>query len=352
MASTNVTAIGKRIKDNDIDRVYYFYGHDVASLERFAKALINKLCPGDAQFMNLHKFEGKNFEIGAFSDACEALPMFAERVVVAINDLNMETLPKSDGDDLRKILKGLSDTTTVIIYATGVDLYKNKRYLSDKNKRFADFCEKLGSVCEFAYKRASDLARSIASALSKKGCQITKPNAEYLANMCLCDSAFIAHEIDKLSAYAQGREITRADIDLLCIKRIESDGYSLALNVLQSNAGFVFNRLRELSAQNFEAFEILNIISFSMTDIYRAKLARSSGLTVSDVVKDFGYPRNREFAVKNAYSECANFSVRKIREILEILSQTDLMLKTQSKGNAGDMLMLEQCLARSMALRC
>ena len=68
--------------------------------------------------------------------------------------------------------------------------------------------------------------------------------------------------------------------------------------------------------------------------------------------KDFSYAKNREFAVKNAYSECGNISAERIRKTLEILSETDLMLKTRSRGKDGDMLTLEQGLARSMALRC
>ena len=337
MALLTASALGKTIRENDIDSLYYFYGHDTAALEIFTKRLVNKLCPADAQVMNFHKLDGKNLDFPMLTDACEALPFMAERVVVTINDLNIDAVTKDDLDDLKKILGSLGETTTVIIYATGVDLFKNKKYLTDKNKRFADFCEKHGTVCNFEYKRASDLGKSIST---------------YLANLCLCDTAFISKELEKLSAYAEGREVTREDIDLLCIRRIESDGYSLAINILRGNAAMVFTRLRELDVQNYEPYAIIGIIGFSLADIYRAKLARSSGRSVADVAKDFSYAKNREFAVKNAYSECGNISAERIRKTLEILSETDLMLKTRSRGKDGDMLTLEQGLARSMALRC
>lgn len=352
MALLTASALGKTIRENDIDSLYYFYGHDTAALESFTKRLVNKLCPADAQIMNFHKLDGKNLDFPMLTDACEALPFMAERVVVTINDLNIDAVTKDDLDDLKKILGSLGETTTVIIYATGVDLFKNKKYLTDKNKRFADFCEKHGTVCNFEYKRASDLGKSISTYLAKSGCTITKSNAEYLANLCLCDTAFISKELEKLSAYAEGREVTREDIDLLCIRRIESDGYSLAINILRGNAAMVFTRLRELDVQNYEPYAIIGIIGFSLADIYRAKLARSSGRSVADVAKVFSYAKNREFAVKNAYSECGNISAERIRKTLEILSETDLMLKTRSRGKDGDMLTLEQGLARSMALRC
>lgn len=56
----------------------------------------------------------------------------AERVVVTINDLNIDAVTKDDLDDLKKILGSLGETTTVIIYATGVDLFKNKSILQTK----------------------------------------------------------------------------------------------------------------------------------------------------------------------------------------------------------------------------
>ncbi len=346
MGATNATQITKNVKNGEAASLYYFYGHDVAALESFVGRLITTLCPKDARFMNYHKFDGRKLDIAAIADACEALPMFADRVVVAINDLRMEDVAKQDGDDLRKILSNLSETTTVIIYATGVDLYKNKRSLSDKNKRFCDFCAKHGDVCEFAYKTPAELGRSIAATLSKSGCTINKRNAEYIAEICLCDSAFIKQELKKLSAYAQGREIMREDIDALCVKHIESDGYDLAKNILNNNARFVFNRISELEMQNYDAYEILSIIGFSLTDIYRAKLARSSGFDHRQAAADFGYAKNREFAVKKAYDICGNMSLAKIRAVIGIISRTDLALKTTSMDKKAAMLALEQSIAQ------
>ena len=123
MALLTASALGKTIRENDIDSLYYFYGHDTAALESFTKRLVNKLCPADAQVMNFHKLDGKNLDFPMLTDACEALPFMAERVVVTINDLNIDAVTKDDLDDLKKILGSLGETTTVIIYATGVDLF-------------------------------------------------------------------------------------------------------------------------------------------------------------------------------------------------------------------------------------
>ncbi len=351
MSSVSPTILGKQIREGSISKLYYFYGHDVSTLESYTNRLVTRLCPPEAQAMNLHKFDGKKLDIPELADACQALPMFADRVVITINDLNLDSVGKEDADALRKILKGIEEGTTVIIYATAADLYKNKKNLTDKNKRFCEMCDKIGVTCDFALKNTIEMGKAIAAELARSGCTISRRNAEYLAELCLCNTAFVKQEVKKLSDYLGKGEITREHIDLLCIKHVESDGYSLAVNVLRSRAELVFKRLSELSEQNYEPFEILGIISFSMTDMYRAKLARSSGRSISDVVNDFDYPRNREFAVRNMFNDCGNISLQRIRSTLSILSDTDLVLKTHSSGKSSDMLTLEQGLAKCMALR-
>ena len=59
MALLTASALGKTIRENDIDSLYYFYGHDTAALEIFTKRLVNKLCPADAQVMNFISLTAK-----------------------------------------------------------------------------------------------------------------------------------------------------------------------------------------------------------------------------------------------------------------------------------------------------
>ena len=352
MPSLTPADLSKRLRNEPADRLYYLYGQDTGALQSFASALINKLCPKADRTMNLHKFSGADLDVNALYEACEMLPMFAQRVVVTVNDLNMDSpkIGKSAGDRLRTFLADLPETTTVIIYSTGVDLYKNKRSLTDKNKRFSEFCAKHGVSCEFAFKTTSEMGKGIAAAVNKAGCSSTKGDSEYLAECCLCDTSQVRQEIVKLTSYAAGRQITRADIDALCIKKVESDGFALAKSILSSRAVFVFNRIRELADQNYEAFEILGTISFSLNDLYRARLAMSSGRSQQAVIQDFKYPKNREFSVRNAFNEVQNVSLPRMRKVIRIFSDTDLYLKTRSQGRQADMLYLEEAAARAMSV--
>ncbi len=342
---------GKKIRAGEYDRLYCFFGRDTGALAPFAKKLAGKLCPAEAQTMNLHAFDARELDMEAFSDAVSVLPMFAERVVVTLSGLNMEQLAKSNADILRKLIADLPDTTVLIIDAGGEMQYKNRRNLSDKNKRFFDNCAKYGSVVEFAFRTVGDTARSIAASAEKRGCFISKNNAEYLAQMCLCETAFINMELDKLISYTLRGEITRETIDALCIRRIESDGFGLAKNILDGNAFFVFKRLDELKAQDYESTQVLAIIGMSLTDIYRARLCRSSGRSWQEGAKDFGYPKNREFAIKNAFGSCTSISLERIRNTISMLAELEFRLKTVTMNEQAKFLAVEQFAADAMAQR-
>lgn len=340
----------KKIRAGNYERLYLFYGRDTGALDPFAKKLAYKLCPKDARIMNLHSFDAQELDLEALADSVQVLPMFAERVVVQLSGLNMDKLSKSQGDILRNIIADIPDTTTIIINAGGEEQYRNKRSLTDKNKRFADNCAKRGAVVEFAYKSVPETGRFIAAHLQREGCSINRQNAEYLAQMCLCETSHIMMEIAKLASYAPGKEITRQDIDLLCIRKVESDGFSLALNILNSNAYLVFKLLDELKAQNYASTQIAAIIGMSLTDIYRARLCRSEGKSWQDCAADFGYPKNREFAIKNAFSSCSNISIEKIRKTTVMLAELELRLKTVNMNEQAKFLEVEEFAAAAMAI--
>ena len=181
----------------------------------------------------------------------------------------------ADLDDLKKILGSLGETTTVIIYATGVDLFKNKKYLTDKNKRFADFCEKHGTVCNFEYKRASDLGKSISTYLAKSGCTITKSNAEYLANLCLCDTAFISKELEKLFLL-DGRNIRRK------ISALRQDGF----HIWSDETGYYYaDNQKEINTTVCRLNELVTKVSNARTGLLFASILGENTQTVEVTIK-------------------------------------------------------------------
>lgn len=339
----------KSIRLGKVLPVYYFWGKDVATATSITKKLAKKLCPDMEGSMNYHFYSAQNFKVSEFADDCEALPMFGDRVLIVLNDINAEALKGDDLNYLIDILKGIDpETTTAIFYSSGVDLCGGKKSLSTKNKKLSDSISKLGgAVTEFAYKRPNELVKYIQSRCSDMLCVIHPREAENLAAMCLCDILTINNEIEKLTSYVGKGEITQEIIDMLVSGQLDTDAYKLASAVTMGRASEVFNILPELYARQAEPIVLTSVISGAFIDLYRAALAYTSGRGQSDIASDYNY-KGRDFVIKNALRDCRKIPLEKLRACISIMSQLDTDMKSK---RTDPKLMLETALIRMLTLR-
>ena len=346
MPILNEQALIRQIRADDIKPCYLFFGRDVATCENITKKLINKLVPPEARDLNYHFFPSGSLDIDSLNNAVSALPMFADRVVAAINDFDAEKAPDKDVASLKEIISDIDpETTTLIIYATAVDLCGGKKTLSAKNKKLADHIEKQGGVVvEFAFKTPSELAKYIMSAVEKSGSQISHPAAVMLAENCRSNLLMINNEIAKLASYRYGEEITEQDIRDLVTGQVETDAYKLAHAVTTGNKTLAFSLLNDLYNMQKETNSLLLAITNSFLDLYRAKLALMSGRGKKDMSSEFSYER-REFVIDKAMRDCARIPIERLRMCISVLSECDIGIKSL---RTDDRLQLEEAIAKMM----
>lgn len=339
----------KTIRKGDIRSVYFFWGKDVASAENIAKKLRDKLLPKEQRDLNYHFITAADFSASELSDIAEALPVFADRTVTFINDLNVDNLKKDEQDALLKAISDLDpETSTFIFYTTGVDLAAGKKALTPKNKKLCDHISKYGGiVTEFQQKKPNELVNHIQSRLTPVGCFMSPKNAEYLASLQNSSILMIDNELDKLSAYVGSGEITKEVIDLLVSDQLETDAYKLSRAVLSGKSSEAFKTLDKLYSRQTEPIALLSVISGSFIDLYRAKTAVIGGYSQNDVVNDFTY-RGREFAVKNAFRDCMSIPLEKIRYGIGILSQCDINMKSK---RTDPKILLEEAISKILSYR-
>lgn len=349
MAAVTDSELKAAIKMSKLDNLYYFYGKDTASVERFKKAVVSKAVKKGDEAYNLHTFDGKKFDTDEFTDACEALPVFADHVCCTVEDLNAETL---DADTLKWLVKFISDipdTTVLIFYYTSVDVTDGKKEPQKKNKKLADAVAKKGTVCNFAYKTPDVLSKSIMAKLQKSGTAISKADAFYLAQLCLCDTMTIENETDKLIAYMGGAgEVTRQTIDFVCVRQLDTSVYDLTKAIARGDRSAALGKLSELEAERTEPMQILYAVSSNMIDLYRAKLALGSGKSPYEAAADFGYPPNLKFRIDNAFRDARVFSLGHLRKCMQIITETDVLMKSV---RTDKMTLLEEAIIKMLSSR-
>lgn len=342
MAQTDAKTIQTQLKKNELHSLYYLYGADVSGVEKLTKMII-RAAIGDNEEFALNKLNGSEINIPYFRDMMEMMPMMSEYNCILVNDYNCDEHREDENKQLLEAVKEIPTQTVVIFNVTGFDVKNGKKTISGKNKKLVDLIGKNGIVCELGTKTPYELGKLIASKVSSRGGMISVANAQELATMCLSDTLMIENEIDKLCAYADGREITSEMIHTLVSRQSSVTVYNLANAVSAFNKKAAFEALDELMAQRVGRGMILGTISGSFMDMYRAACARASGRQHGNVMSDFGY--NWEFIVKNAFRDSSKMSVRRLRECVAILRDTAAALNSTS---ADERVMLEEAVTKML----
>lgn len=336
------------LKNRQYMRAYYFYGRDIAAVEAYTNNFISRIVDKENSAYNFHAFDGKNFDMDEFSDACEALPFFADYVCCTVCDLNAEALNADSLKHLTEIVSDLPESTILIFYYTSVDVCDGKKFPTAKNKKLMDAAGKVGGVCNFALKTPAVLSKEIMAKVSAAGCGISREAAAFLAEQCLCNSMMIGNEIDKLTAYACGNEITLDMIRELSPRQIETTSFDLVKAIARMDVKTAMRLFDDLTAEKIEPISILYAVTGSMLDLYRARAAMASRKTPADVKEDFGYSKVLAFRVDNAFRDVQRISMPHLRMCVKILAETDAAMKS---SKTSPQILLEEAIVKMLSFR-
>ena len=342
MALTDAKTISAQLKKGEINNLYYLYGLNVSGVELLTKSII-KCVVGEYEEFALNKLSGKSLNISDLRDMIEMMPMMSEYNCILVNDYNCDEYREDAVKKLIETLKDIPDQTVVIFNVTGFDVKNGRKTISGRNKKLVDFFMKNGIVCEQGIRTPAELAKEISAKVSSRGGMISMDNARELAAMCLSDTLMINNEIDKLCAYANGREITSEMLKTMVVQQSDVTVYNLANAVSAFNKKAAFDALDELMDQRVNRGIILSVISSSFIDLYRAVCARQSGRSIQDVIRDFDY--KRDFVVRNAFRDSSRMSARRLRACIAILRDTAVQLNSTS---ADEKVMLEKAVAKML----
>ncbi|WP_024859854.1 DNA polymerase III subunit delta [Ruminococcus flavefaciens] len=356
MPQTDLKTIKSDLKKGELKNLYYIFGKNIPEVEKLTKQII-KAAVGDNEDFALNKLDGRYLDTSELYDMIQMMPMMSEYNCILINDYNCEK-PRENmaglrAEDLNKklieVLKDIPSQTVVIFNVTGFEIavktdYKTgKSTIKDKNKKLADLAAKDGALVECPIKTENELAKDIAASVSARGALISLDRARELAEMCQSDTLTIRNEIDKLCSYVGSGEITSDVLQNLVHRQSDVTFFKLADAVAAFNKRSAFEALDELMQDKDNRGAVLANITGAFIDMYRAACARKSGKQVMDVKEDFAYVW--EFKVKNAFRDSSRMSIRRLRECIKILRDTNITLNS---GGGDEKTILEQTVTKML----
>ena len=115
------------IKEKCPERLYIFHGEEVFLMNHYLQQLKKLLIDDLTESFNFHRLNNESFDIQAFADAVENLPMMAESTMVQVDDIDIFKLPEADRNKMGEILSDIPEYCTVVFTYETVAWKPDKR---------------------------------------------------------------------------------------------------------------------------------------------------------------------------------------------------------------------------------
>lgn len=323
MASLTEQEFKKQINSGSLPTLCLICG-DEDYLKKHYVTLLEKKCVNEdmAQF-NLHRIKGESFVFDDFYQVAQSMPFMSDYSCVTVKDLAVDKMSDSDFDVLLDFLSDPPETCVIIFWMDRAEVNEKK----SKSRKFIKAIDDAGVVVSLDKMRGTALYKLLENGAKKRGCEMSRDSSSYLVKLVGDELNVLLNEMDKLCYYKGEGEITRQDIDKICIRSLDAKVFDLSKVMARGTVQQAFDILSDLMAQKESSVAILGTLISAYVDMYRVQIAMSTGENATAPAQIFNYS-NKAFRLNDAARNSAQMSLEQIRLCLEILAQADSKLKS------------------------
>lgn len=324
---------------SDLSNIYFIHGSDSWMKRQYLQDITNKinLIYPDISSNNFYKLNGENLNISTLLDICETSPLTGVKKFILIKEWPLDTLSLPDYKIVKDLLANLPPFCIFIIanIITSVN--------PSKIKDLIDIISKHGSVVNLSASNINDIISNIQSITKDNNCLISYSDSKKLALNCSSNMDQIYQELSKLCNYCRGSgKITSHDLDMIVSTSSEVNIFDINKYIYNKNYVKAVDTLRLLLEQKTEAITIFSIIVTGFADVYRAKISKSYSKSPAELNQIFNN-KIKDFRLNNAFSVSTKYTLLEIKNIINILVDTDVKLKS---SNVDKNIILEECITK------
>lgn len=316
----------KNLSKGEISLVYVFTG-DQTYLMDGAVSELKKIILGKSADFNLSLFYGDSSLVKEIIDTARTYPMLSRMRLVIVK--NVEKLPDSQFKLLDSYFVSPSPFTCLVLICSLLD---NPRLKALEKKQVA-----------FVHFDIEDPSQIIKEEAKKLGCGITKEAAQSLISLVGDNMQEIHVELRKLVLFTGERKtIEIEDVEKLTEKAQFENVFGLINAIVVKDKEKALKALLELEMANEEPLVMLNKIGWRFRLIWRAKELIDKNAPREAILKELKVSPG---ALHYIIQQAKNFSYEEIKQIIRIIYEGDIMLKTAyvPKNIALTKLVLELC---------
>ncbi len=315
--------------------LYILHGPD--DFSRAEKIAELKAALGDASAAELNTsiLDGHGLTLGELRSNADALPFLAaKRLVIVTGYLNYLDEKKDELQALIDYLGRLSPTTDLVLV--------ERESLPKTHPALKAAAPAGATIIHYGELERPGLQSWLVKRAQAHGAIIEPGAAEMLGRLVGPELRALDNELEKLALYVGGqRPISRADVELLVPYTEEAEQFGMSNAIGQRDARRAYDQLRKELDEGKNPMAILGSIAAQIRALLEVKDMAERGLSAAEIAAAKGW--KSDYAAKMRLREAANFTITRLEQILEMLLETDLAIKT---GQMDQLLALDTLVAR------
>ena len=308
------------LKNKDLGRLYFFHGEEVFLLHHYLEQIKKQLLVPLTESFNFHRLNNETFDIRAFADAVENLPMMAESTFVQVDDIDLFKMNESDRTKIIEILTDIPD------YCTVVFTYITASWKPDKRlKKLWEAVER-GTVVEFAKQDQRDLIAWVTRHFAAHKKRIPTDLCAYLIDITGGTMTALSGEIEKICAYSGADEIRKTDIDAVTEPVLDAVVFQMTDLLSGGRYDQALIKLQQLLKMQQEPIAILGAVGGHFRRIAAARTLLDNGRNASELQK-LCAPMP-DFAARKTMDAARRFRPEFCAQAARLILETDYKMKT------------------------
>lgn len=305
-------SLNEDLKTGQFKQIYLLYGEEGYLKRQYRDRFIKAMLP-EGDTMNYAHYEGKNINVREVIDLAETLPFFAQRRLIVFEDTGFF---KSAGAELADYIKDMPETTYFVFVENEVDK-RSKLYKAVKAK---------GHIVELTTQDEGTLKRWIQGIVRREKKQISDSVILYFLNKVGTDMENIQRELEKVFCYALDRqEITREDIDAVCVTQITNHIFDMVNAVADKNQRRALDLYYDLLALKEPPMRILFLMIRQYRILFQVKGLSGQGYGKKEIASKAGL---HPFAAGKYMDQAKKFRMSELRAVMEDGADIEQRVKT------------------------
>lgn len=307
------------LKTKDLGRLYFFHGEEGFLLHHYLGQMRKILLDPLTESFNFHRFTAETFDLRAFLEAVENMPMMAEFTFVQVDEIDLFKLPEPERNTMADILSDIPEWCTVVFTYETVAWKPDKRY-----KKLWEAVQS-GLTVEFARQDQRDLVAWITRHFAAHNKRIGSDLCVYLIDITGGTMTALAGEIEKICAYSGADVIKRSDIDAVTEPVLDAVVFQMTDLISDGRYTAAMEKLQTLLKMQQEPLGILGAVGGHFRRISTARILLDNGRNSQELQKLYGLP---DYPARKTMEAARRFRPEFCEKAAELIMETDRKMKT------------------------